>query len=73
MAKTVRGRVQGKTIELEDDLGVADGQEVEVQITFVQPGRNRAESTPPAAALAAEIPEFEPDIEEAENETEGAS
>ena len=32
MAKTVRGTVHGKTIELGEDLGVADGEQVEVEI-----------------------------------------
>ena len=33
MTKTVHGKVRGKTIELEQELGVPEGQEVEVQIT----------------------------------------
>jgi hypothetical protein len=35
MTKTLHGKAHGKTIELEEDLGVPDGQEVEVQITVV--------------------------------------
>jgi len=35
MAKTLHGRVHGRTIELDDDLGVADGQEVEIQMKVV--------------------------------------
>lgn len=34
--KTVRGRVHGRTIELDGDLGVAEGQEVEVQVKILQ-------------------------------------
>ena len=37
MTKTIHGRIHGKTIELDEDLGVAEGQEVEVQVTVVQP------------------------------------
>jgi hypothetical protein len=37
MTKTVRGRVRGKTIELDEDLGVAEGQEVQVQVEIVAP------------------------------------
>jgi hypothetical protein len=33
--KTVRGIVRGKTIELEEDLGVSEGQTVEVQMKVV--------------------------------------
>jgi len=35
MTKTIHGRVHGKTIELDEDLGVAEGQEVEVQVKVV--------------------------------------
>jgi hypothetical protein len=38
MTKTLHGKVHGKTIELDEDLGVAEGQEVEVQI--IQQERN---------------------------------
>lgn len=31
MARTIHGRVHGETIELDEDPGVAEGQEVEVQ------------------------------------------
>ena len=32
MTRTIHGKVHGRTIELEEDPGVADGQEVEVQV-----------------------------------------
>lgn len=35
MTKTLHGKVHGKTIELDEDLGVAEGQEVEVQVTVI--------------------------------------
>jgi hypothetical protein len=35
MTKTVHGIVYGRTIELRDDLGIADGQEVEIQVRTV--------------------------------------
>ncbi|WP_174377929.1 hypothetical protein [Singulisphaera acidiphila] len=43
MTRTIHGRVHGKTIELDEDPGVAEGQEVEVQVTLItrssrQPG-----------------------------------
>jgi hypothetical protein len=37
MVKTVHGIVDGKTIELDEDLGVADGQKVEVQVKIISP------------------------------------
>jgi hypothetical protein len=47
MTKTLHGKVHGRTIELDEDLGVAEGQEVEVQVTLVP-------STAPTAALMSE-------------------
>jgi hypothetical protein len=35
MTKTIHGKVHGKTIELEEDLGVPEGQEVEVQVKLI--------------------------------------
>ena len=35
MVKTTHGKVHGKTIELDEDLGVPDGQEVEVQVRLL--------------------------------------
>jgi hypothetical protein len=32
MTRTIRGKVHGRTIELEEDPGVAEGHEVEVQV-----------------------------------------
>lgn len=37
MTKTLRGTVHGSTIQLEQDLGVVDGQEVQVHVRIVQP------------------------------------
>lgn len=35
MTKTLHGKVHGRTIELDEDPGVAEGQEVEVQVTVI--------------------------------------
>jgi hypothetical protein len=37
MIKTLYGRVHGRTIQLDEDLGVSEGQEVEVQVKVVPP------------------------------------
>jgi len=37
MTRTVHGVIHGKTIELDEDLGVAAGQAVEVQVKVVSP------------------------------------
>jgi len=36
VAKTVHGTVRGRTIELDQGLGVTEGQEVELQVKLVQ-------------------------------------
>ncbi|HEV3003942.1 MAG TPA: hypothetical protein VGX78_05745 [Pirellulales bacterium] len=35
MTKTIQGKVHGRTIELDEDPGVAEGQEVEVQMRLL--------------------------------------
>jgi hypothetical protein len=37
MTKTIHGRAHGKTIELDEDLGVPDGQEVLVTVEPLPP------------------------------------
>jgi hypothetical protein len=32
MTKTIHGRIHGRIIELDEDLGAVEGQEVEVQV-----------------------------------------
>src|ERR1700678_963760 len=39
MTKTVHGTVHGNTIQLDQNLGVADGQQVEVELKFIEPGK----------------------------------
>lgn len=45
MPKTVHGIVHGRTIELDEDIGVAEGQEVEVEVKVIQ-------STKPALPMS---------------------
>ncbi|HJT76433.1 MAG TPA: hypothetical protein VJ739_04455 [Gemmataceae bacterium] len=37
MTKVLHGRVRGKTIELDEDLGMTEGQEVEVRVRLIPP------------------------------------
>jgi hypothetical protein len=37
MSKIIHGKIHGNTIELTEDLGMADGQEVEVRVKAIQP------------------------------------
>lgn len=44
MTKTLHGKVRGRTIEFDEDLGVEEGQEVEVEVKL-PPSTTAAEST----------------------------
>jgi hypothetical protein len=46
MTKILHGKVHGKTIQLEEDLGVVDGQQVEVQVKLIHP-KKRLPGPPP--------------------------
>ena len=35
MTRTIHGKIHGKTIELDEDLGVPEGQEVEIQVKII--------------------------------------
>jgi len=59
MTKTIRGRIHGKTIELDEDLGVAAGQEVEVQVTVVQTARKWGEGILRTAGALADDTEWD--------------
>jgi hypothetical protein len=37
MLKTIHGIIHGKTIELDEDIGAGNGQEVEVLVKVIQP------------------------------------
>ncbi len=62
MTRTLHGKVRGKTIEFDEDLGLVDGQEVEVQMKMIRPRRRlpgpppgwRPGSTETAAGMMAE-------------------
>jgi len=58
MTKTLYGKVHGNTIEPDEDLGVAEGQEVEVQVRVISPkkrlpGPHRDSSLAPRERLQA--------------------
>jgi len=46
MTRTLRDKLRSKNIELEEDLGIVDGQEVEVRVTIGRP-RKRPPGPPP--------------------------
>ena len=52
MTKIVHGKVRGKTIEVVEELGLAEGQEVEIRVT---PVRERTPGVCRSAGIMADI------------------
>jgi hypothetical protein len=59
MTNTSHGRIHGRTIELDEDLGIADGQEVEVTVKPAKSQRPWGEGINRSAGAAADEPEFD--------------
>ena len=64
MNRTIHGKVLGKTIELDEDLGMAEGQEVEVQVKLVQPARKLSEGILRTAGELADDPPWDAIMQE---------
>ena len=64
MTKTIHGKVHGKTIELDEDIGVAEGQEVEVQVKIVQPAKKWGGGILRTAGALADDPYWDAIMEE---------
>ena len=64
MTKVAHGKVHGKTIELDQDLGIADGQEVEVQIKVLPPATTWGEGILRTAGALADDPYWDAIMEE---------
>jgi len=59
MSRTIHGKVHGRTIELDEDLGVAEGQEVEVQVKIIQPTGKWGEGVQQSAGGWADYPQMD--------------
>ena len=64
MTKTLHGKVHGRTIELDEDVGVAEGQEVEVQIRGIPPNRKWGEGILRTAGALADDTEWDDIMDE---------
>ena len=64
MTKTIHGKVHGKIIELDEDLGVADGQDVEVQVKVVSSTTTWGEGFRRCAGALADVPGLDEDMEQ---------
>ena len=51
--KTIQGRIHGRTIELDEDLGFQDGQQVRVQVTPMPTAETWGESLKRCAGVLA--------------------
>jgi len=59
MTNTIHGKVRGKTIELDEDPGIADGQAVEVIVRPAKPRQAWGEGIKRSAGIAADEPDFD--------------
>jgi hypothetical protein len=71
VTKSLHGRVHGKAIELDEDPGVAEGQEVEVQVRIVQPARRWGEGILRTAGALADDPEWDTIMEQIQQGRKG--
>ena len=59
MIRTIHGVVRGKTIQLDEDLGVAEGQQVEVQVRVVAAAANSGDGLRRCAGALADDPHWD--------------
>ena len=72
MTKTLHGKVRGKTIELDEDPGVAEGQEVEVQMKVVaRSARKTGEGFLRTEGAMADDTEWDPIMEQIYQQRKG--
>ena len=64
ITKKLHGKVHGRTIELDEDPGVDDGQEVELQMKIVPPARKWGEGILRTAGALADDPYWDAIMEE---------
>jgi hypothetical protein len=68
MTRTVHGVIHGRAIELDTDLGIADGQRVEVQVTPAPSESPWGEGILRSAGVAADVPGFDEAFEQIQGE-----
>lgn len=59
MTHTTHGRINGKIIELDDDLGVPNGYEVEVIVRVMESTNTWGEGIRRSAGAAADVADFD--------------
>jgi hypothetical protein len=64
MTKTTHGKMHGRTIELDEDVGLADGQVVEVQISPMPPSSKWGDGILRTAGALANDPHWDAIMED---------
>lgn len=59
MTKSLLGKVHGKTIEFEEDLGLTDGQEVQVDVNLIPQPRKWGDGIMRTAGALADDPHWD--------------
>ena len=73
MVKQVQGVIHGKTIELDQDLGMADGQRVNVEVQVDSPACPWGEGIRRSAGIAADVRGFDEAFEQVQRDRELAT
>ena len=68
MTRTLDGKVHRKTIELDEDLGLAEGQEVEVKVKILGPATKWGDGILRSAGGWADSPELDAIMEKIQRE-----
>jgi hypothetical protein len=73
MVKQVQGVIHGRTIELDQDPGIAEGQRVDVQVRVSSSGPVWGEGIRRSAGIAADVPGFDEAFEQIQRDRELAT
>lgn len=72
MTHTTHGRIHGKIIELDEDLGVPRGQQVEIVVRLMPANGSWGDGIRSSAGAAAEVDDFDQVFAEIERERKAA-
>lgn len=64
MTRTLHGRIRGRIIELDEDPGVADGQEIKVRIEVPEPAQTPGDGLLQTAGALADDPLWDDNMDE---------
>ncbi len=73
MVKQVQGVIHGKTIELDQDPGIGEGQRVYVQVSMSLTEEPWGEGILRSAGIAADVPGFDEAFEQVQRDRELAT